>query len=51
MKVKEAISILNHVVEYYDMNYDTGKEESTKKEINKAWDALEILIDESKRSN
>ena len=51
MKVKKAINILNHVVEYYDMNYDTGKEESTTEEINNAWDALEVLINESKRSN
>ena len=51
MTREEAISVLNHVVEYYDMNYDTGEEESTKKEINNAWDALEVLINESKRSN
>ena len=51
MQVKEAINILNHVVEYYDMNYDTGKEESTTEEINNAWSALEVLINESKRSN
>ena len=51
MKVKEAINILNHVVEYYDMNYDTGEEESTTEETNNAWDALEVLINESKRSN
>ena len=51
MKVKEAINILNHVVEYYDMNYDTGEEESTTEETNNAWDALEVLIYESKRSN
>ena len=48
---EQAISILNHVVEYYDMNYDTGEEESTTEEINNAWDALEVLINESKRSN
>ena len=51
MKVKKAINILNHVVEYYDMNYDTGEEESTTEEINNACDALEVLINESKRSN
>ena len=47
---EEAISILNHVVEYYDMNYDTGEEESTTEETNNAWNALEVLINESKRS-
>jgi hypothetical protein len=47
MKREEAISILNHVVEYYDMNYDTGEEESTKKESEKAWEALEVLINAS----
>ena len=48
MTKEEAISILNHVVEYYDMNYDTGEEESTKTETDKAWDALEVLINENK---
>jgi hypothetical protein len=47
---EEAISVLNYVVEYYDMNYDTGEEESTTEETNNAWDALEVLINESKRS-
>ena len=47
MTREEAISVLNHVVEYYDMNYDTGKEESTIEEIHNAWDALDILINES----
>ena len=46
---EEAISVLNHVVEYYDMNYDTG-EESTTKETNNAWNALEVLINENRRS-
>ena len=47
---EQAISILNHVVEYYDMNYDTGEEESTTEETNNAWDALEVLINVNKRS-
>ena len=47
---EEAISILNHVVEYYNMNYDTGEEESTTEETNNAWDALEVLINENRRS-
>ena len=47
MTKEEATSILTHVVEYYGMNYDTGEEESTKKEIKKAWEALEVLINAS----
>ena len=47
MTREEAISILNHVVEYYDMNYDTGEEESTKKESEKAWEALKVLMNAS----
>ena len=47
MTREEAISVLNHVVEYYDMNYDTGEEENTIEEIHNAWDALDILINES----
>ena len=45
---EEAISILNHVVEYYNMNYYTGEEESTTEETNNAWDALEVLINENR---
>ena len=47
---EEAISVLNHVVEYYDMNYDTGEEESTTEETNNAWSALEVLINVHYRS-
>ena len=47
---EQAISILNHVVEYYNMNHDTGEEESTTEETNNAWDALEVLINVNKRS-
>ena len=43
---EEAISVLNHVVEYYDMNYDTGEEESTTEEPNHACSAIEVLINE-----
>ena len=43
MTKEEAISVLNHVVEYYDMNYDTGEKENTKTETDKAWDALKVL--------
>ena len=50
MTREEAISVLNHVVEYYDMNYDTGEEESTTEETNNAWDALEVLINEKNQT-
>ena len=40
MTTKEAINILNHAVEYYDMNYNTGDKKSTTWEISKAWKAL-----------
>ena len=43
MTKDEAMSVLNYVVEYYDMNYNTGEEESTKKETNSAWNALEVI--------
>ena len=50
MTREKAISVLNHVVEYYDMNYDTGEEESTTEETNNAWDALEVLINEKNQT-
>ena len=40
MKTKEAINILNHAVEYYDMMYDSGDIEHNKEEKSKAWKAL-----------
>tara|TARA_R110000868_G_scaffold216392_1_gene466514 strand:- start:19 stop:189 length:171 start_codon:yes stop_codon:yes gene_type:complete len=46
--IEEAINILNHVVEYYDMNYDEGEEESTEEETENAWKALNILIKNQK---
>ena len=48
--IEEAINILNHVVEYYDMNYDEGEEESTEKETDNAWKALNVLIKNQKES-
>jgi hypothetical protein len=35
MKTKEAINILNHAIEYFDMNYDTGDRKDT------VWDHVE----------
>ena len=48
--IEEAINILNHVVEYYDMNYDEGEEENTEKETDNAWKALNVLIKNQKES-
>ncbi len=47
---EESINVLNYVIEYFEMNYDTGEKESTTEEVDNAWDALEVLINESKRS-
>ena len=50
MTKKEAINILNHVIEYYDMNFNTGDKESTTEEISKAWDALDVVLIEEARN-
>ena len=49
MKTKEAINILNHAVEYYDMNYDTGNKRDTTWEISKVWKALNHVASELDR--
>ena len=46
MTTKEAINILNHAVEYYDMNYNTGDKRDTTFEISKAWKALNHVASE-----
>ena len=46
MKTKEAINILNHAVEYYDMMYDSGDKEHNEEEKNKAWNALNHVASE-----
>ena len=46
MTTKEAINILNHAVEYYDMNYNTGNKRDTTFEISKAWKALNHVASE-----
>jgi len=40
MKTKEAMTILNYAVEYYDMLYSSGDSRHDKKEKNKVWKAL-----------
>jgi hypothetical protein len=49
MKTKEAINILNHAVEYYDMNFNTGDKKSTTWEISKAWKAFNHVASELNR--
>ena len=49
MKTKEAINILNHAVEYYDMNYNRGNKRDTTWEISKAWKALNHVASELDR--
>tara|TARA_R100000700_G_C3066631_1_gene78825 strand:+ start:29 stop:187 length:159 start_codon:yes stop_codon:yes gene_type:complete len=43
MKTKEAINILIHAVEYFDMNYDSGDKRHNEEEKNKAWNALNYV--------
>ena len=49
MKTKEAINILNHAVEYYDMMYDSGDIEHNKEEKSKAWKALDYVANKLNR--
>jgi hypothetical protein len=49
MKTKEAINILNHAVEYYDMNFNTGDKKSTTWEISKAWKAFNHVANKINR--
>ena len=48
MKTKEAINILNHAVEYFDMMYDSGDKEHNEEEKNNAWDALDYVAKQLK---
>ena len=49
MKTKEAINILNHAVEYFDMMYDSGDSKQDEGEKNKAWNALNHVASELNR--
>ena len=51
MKTKEAINILNHAVEYFDMNYNTGNKRDTTWEISKVWKALNHVASELEASS
>ena len=46
MKTKEAINILNHAVEYYDMMYSSGDSKHDEGEKNRVWAALNHVADE-----
>ncbi len=45
-KTREAMTILNHAVEYYDMLYSSGNSKHDKKEKNKVWKALNYVGDQ-----
>ena len=51
MKTKEAINILNHAIEYFDMNYDTGDRKDTVWEKCKVWKALNHVENKLKKAN
>ena len=51
MKTKDAINILNHAVEYYDMMYSSGDSKQDEGEKNKAWKALDHVASELKASS
>ena len=46
MQTKEAINILNHAVEYFDMMYSSGDSKHDEGEKNKAWNALNHVASE-----
>jgi hypothetical protein len=49
MKTKEAMTILNYAVEYYDMLYSSGDSRHDKKEKNKVWKALNHVENKLKK--
>ena len=51
MKTKEAISILNYAVEYYDMMYDGGNKRHNEEEKNNVWNALDYVAKKLKEEN
>ena len=48
MKPREAINILNHAVEYFDMMYDSGDKRHNEEERNNAWNALDYVAKQLK---
>ena len=51
MKTKEAINILNHAVEYFDMMYDSGDKRHNEEERNNVWNALDYVANKLNRNN
>ena len=49
MKTKEAINILNHAVEYFDMMYDAGDKRHNEEEKSNAWKALDYVANKINR--
>ena len=49
MQTKEAINILNHAVEYFDMMYDSGDKRHNEEERNNAWKALDYVANKLNR--
>ena len=49
MKTKEAINILNHAVEYFDMMYDSGDKRHNEEEKSNAWKALDYVANKLNR--
>ncbi len=51
MKTKEAISILNYAVEYYDMMYNSGDKIHDEEEKNNVWNALDYVAKQLKEED
>ena len=49
MQTKEAINILSHAIEYFDMMYSSGDSKHDEGEKNKAWNALNHVASELDR--
>ena len=48
MKTREAINILNHAVEYFDMMYNSGDKRHNEEEKNNVWKALDHVAKQLK---
>ena len=46
---EKAINTLEHALEYFDMNYDTGDNKTNKELKNAVWDALDYVESELKK--
>ena len=50
-KTKEALNILNHAVEYYDMLWASGDKEYDQEAKKKVWEALNHVQDQLWKEN